>query len=62
MMGSMAQALLVKIGGSLREAGELLDELAGYPGPLILVHGGGPRIGIGSQGWALKPGSTGACG
>ncbi|RIH87926.1 Acetylglutamate kinase [Meiothermus luteus] len=45
MMGSMAQALLVKIGGSLREAGELLDELAGYPGPLILVHGGGPRIG-----------------
>ncbi|MCS7058673.1 MAG: acetylglutamate kinase [Meiothermus sp.] len=41
----MAQALLVKIGGSLREAGELLDELAGYPGPLVLVHGGGPRIG-----------------
>jgi len=41
----MKQALLVKIGGSLREAGELLDELRDYPGPLVLVHGGGPKIG-----------------
>ncbi|WP_233498222.1 acetylglutamate kinase [Meiothermus sp. QL-1] len=39
------QALLVKIGGSLREAGAILDELCAYPGPLVLVHGGGPRIG-----------------
>lgn len=40
----MSTALLVKIGGSLRGADELLDELAGYPGPLVLVHGGGPNI------------------
>lgn len=38
-------ALLVKIGGSLKGASELLDELAAYPGPLVLVHGGGPNIG-----------------
>ncbi len=44
MIGAMEQALLVKIGGSLREAGELLDEISTYPGPLVLVHGGGPRI------------------
>jgi acetylglutamate kinase len=36
---------LVKIGGSLKGAAELLDELAAYPGPLVLVHGGGPSIG-----------------
>lgn len=41
----MGQALLVKIGGSLREADELLDEMCAYPGPLVLVHGGGPKIG-----------------
>lgn len=44
MINAMEQALLVKIGGSLKEAGELLDELSAYPGPLVLVHGGGPRI------------------
>ncbi|GIW26123.1 MAG: acetylglutamate/acetylaminoadipate kinase [Meiothermus sp.] len=44
MIGSMEQALLVKIGGSLKEAGDLLDEVSAYPGPLVLVHGGGPRI------------------
>ncbi len=43
-MGAVEQALLVKIGGSLREAGELLDEMGAYPGPLVLVHGGGPKI------------------
>ena len=26
-------------------AREILDELAAYPGPLVLVHGGGPQIG-----------------
>lgn len=41
----MEPALLVKIGGSLEEASDLLDEIGGYPGPLVLVHGGGPRIG-----------------
>lgn len=45
MIIGMEQALLVKIGGSLKEAGELLDEVSAYPGPLVLVHGGGPRIG-----------------
>jgi len=40
----MAKALLVKIGGSLKGAGELLEELSAYPGPLVLIHGGGPRI------------------
>jgi acetylglutamate kinase len=44
MIVNMEQALLVKIGGSLKEAGELLDEISTYPGPLVLVHGGGPRI------------------
>jgi len=44
-MGAMDTALLIKIGGSLRGADALLDELAGYPGPLVLVHGGGPNIG-----------------
>lgn len=39
------QPLLVKIGGSLKGAGELLDEIAAYSGPLVLVHGGGPNIG-----------------
>ncbi|GAA5334131.1 acetylglutamate kinase [Thermus hydrothermalis] len=41
----MSEALLVKVGGSLRGAEALLDELARYPGPLVLVHGGGPEIG-----------------
>lgn len=41
----MSEPLLVKVGGSLRGAEDLLDELALYPGPLVLVHGGGPRIG-----------------
>ena len=41
----MDTALVVKIGGSLKGAGELLDEVAAYPGPLVLVHGGGPNIG-----------------
>lgn len=41
----MSEALLVKVGGSLKGAETLLDELAGYPGPLVLVHGGGPEIG-----------------
>ncbi|MCX8088450.1 MAG: acetylglutamate kinase [Meiothermus ruber] len=40
----MEQALLVKIGGSLKEADDLLEEISAYPGPLVLVHGGGPRI------------------
>ncbi|KGQ22599.2 acetylglutamate kinase [Thermus filiformis] len=37
--------ILVKVGGSLKEAGEVLDELARFPHPLVLVHGGGPEIG-----------------
>lgn len=41
----MSEALLVKVGGSLRGAEALLDELSSYPGPLVLVHGGGPEIG-----------------
>ncbi|MGC8875652.1 acetylglutamate kinase [Thermus sp.] len=41
----MSEALLVKVGGSLRGAEALLDELSAYPGPLVLVHGGGPEIG-----------------
>ncbi|WP_018111022.1 acetylglutamate kinase [Thermus igniterrae] len=41
----MSEPLLVKAGGSLRGAEELLDELAAYPGPLVVVHGGGPEIG-----------------
>lgn len=41
----MSEPLLVKVGGSLKGAEPLLDELAGYPGPLVLVHGGGPEIG-----------------
>ncbi len=41
----MSEPLLVKVGGSLRGAGALLEELSAYPGPLVLVHGGGPEIG-----------------
>ncbi|GAA6736068.1 acetylglutamate kinase [Thermus oshimai] len=41
----MSEPLLVKVGGSLKGAEALLEELACYPGPLVLVHGGGPRIG-----------------
>lgn len=37
--------LLVKIGGSLQGAAPLLDEIAAYAHPLVLVHGGGPNIG-----------------
>ncbi|GIW29099.1 MAG: acetylglutamate/acetylaminoadipate kinase [Meiothermus sp.] len=44
MIMAMEQALLVKIGGSLKEADDLLEEISAYPGPLVLVHGGGPRI------------------
>jgi acetylglutamate kinase len=44
MIVAMEQALLVKIGGSLKEADDLLEEISAYPGPLVLVHGGGPRI------------------
>lgn len=56
MIGAMEQALLVKIGGSLREAGELLDEMSAYPGPLVLVHGGGPKIGewLGRMGFETR--------
>ncbi len=41
----MGEALVVKLGGSLGGAEALLEELARYPGPLLVVHGGGPRIG-----------------
>jgi acetylglutamate kinase len=41
----MNPTLLVKIGGSLKGASELLDEIAAYDGLLVLVHGGGPNIG-----------------
>jgi len=44
MIVAMEQALLVKIGGSLKEADDLVEEISAYPGPLVLVHGGGPRI------------------
>ncbi|WP_457629985.1 acetylglutamate kinase [Oceanithermus sp.] len=37
--------LVVKIGGSLEGAGSLVQELARHDGELVLVHGGGPRIG-----------------
>ncbi len=37
--------ILVKVGGSLQGAEEVLDELALFPNPLVLVHGGGPEIG-----------------
>lgn len=37
--------ILVKVGGSLKGAGEILDELAAFPRSLVLVHGGGPEIG-----------------
>ncbi len=38
-------ALVVKLGGSLRGAAEVLGELAGFDGTLVVVHGGGPAIG-----------------
>jgi acetylglutamate kinase len=41
----LSEPLVVKVGGSLRAPEELLEELARYPGPLVLVHGGGPEIG-----------------
>lgn len=41
----MSEPLVVKVGGSLRAPEALLQELARYPGPLVLVHGGGPEIG-----------------
>ncbi len=37
--------LVVKIGGSLDGADGLVHELARHDGELVLVHGGGPRIG-----------------
>jgi len=36
--------LVVKIGGSLDIANDLIQELARHDGELVLVHGGGPRI------------------
>ncbi len=36
---------VVKVGGSLREAEALMQALAQSADPLIVVHGGGPRIG-----------------
>lgn len=52
----MSEPLLIKIGGSLKGAGELLDEVAGYPGQLVLVHGGGPNIGewLGRMGFETR--------
>ena len=52
----MSQALLVKIGGSLGGAGDLLEDVAAYPGPLVLVHGGGPNIGewLGKMGFETR--------
>ncbi len=44
-MAPGVEPLLVKVGGSLGGAPEILDELAGYRGRLVLVHGGGPQIG-----------------
>lgn len=41
----MSEPLVVKMGGSLRAPEALLEELGRYPGPLVLVHGGGPEIG-----------------
>lgn len=38
-------SLVVKVGGSLREAPELMEALVAHPGELVVVHGGGPRIG-----------------
>lgn len=56
MIDLMSQGLLVKIGGSLRGAGDLLDEVAAYPGSLVLVHGGGPNIGewLGRMGFETR--------
>ena len=50
------ESLLVKIGGSLKGTAELLDEVAAYPGPLVLVHGGGPNIGewLGRMGFETR--------
>jgi len=39
------QGLVVKVGGSIAERSALLTELVAYPGPLVVVHGGGPAIG-----------------
>ena len=36
---------VVKVGGSLGGAAAILDELATFPEPMVLVHGGGPQIG-----------------
>ncbi len=36
---------VIKVGGSLGGAAAILDELAAFPEPLVLVHGGGPQIG-----------------
>ena len=40
-----AEALVVKLGGSLGGAEPALAEVAGYAGAVVLVHGGGPQIG-----------------
>jgi len=36
----MNAPLLVKVGGSLEDPAGLLDDLAGHPDPLVIVHGG----------------------
>ena len=51
-----SDALVVKLGGSLGGAEPVLDEVAGHPGPVVLVHGGGPQIGahLGRLGFATR--------
>ncbi len=48
--------LVVKIGGSLDTAAGLVGELARHDGELVLVHGGGPKIGeaLASHGFATR--------
>jgi len=52
----MSTPLLIKIGGSLKGTNSLLDEIAAYPGPLVLVYGGGPNIGewLGRMGFETR--------
>ncbi|WP_457637116.1 acetylglutamate kinase [Oceanithermus sp.] len=48
--------LVVKIGGSLEGADGLVPELARHDGELVVVHGGGPRVGeaLKSHGFATR--------
>jgi len=48
--------LVVKIGGSLDAAESLVRELAHHDGELVLVHGGGPRVGeaLASRGYDTR--------